>query len=104
MNTPEPPVQAASAGNQVLEQLSGMTVEGGWLIGKFLPKAADQTGGFFSRGYECTSAEGNPAFLKAIDLYSALNSPDVIAALNQLTDGVRCEQELLQLCRDGPRR
>lgn len=98
MNAQVPPAQGANAGSQVLEQLEGLTVEGGWLVGKFLPKAVDQTGGFFSRGYECTSHDGKVAFLKAIDLYSALNEPDVIAALNKLTDGVRCEQELLLLC------
>jgi serine/threonine protein kinase len=99
VNSQLPSTPPAQQGSQILEQLQGLTIEGGWLVGRFLPKAPDQTGGFFSRGYECTSPDGKAAFLKAIDLYSALSSPDLISALNQLTDGVRCEQELLEICR-----
>jgi serine/threonine protein kinase len=46
----------------------------------------------------CTSANGQQAFFKAIDLFGALKEPNVLAALNALTDGVMCEQELLKLC------
>jgi hypothetical protein len=86
-------------GRDVLESLEGEVVDGGWKIGAFVPKAPDQTGGFFSRGYTCTSEGGKRAFLKAIDLYAALDSDDLIAELGRLTDGARCEQELLDVCR-----
>lgn len=83
----------------VLKQLEGLTLEGGWRIGPLIPKAENLSGGFFSEGYECTHENGERAFLKAIDMFLALQADDMITALNTLTDGVRCEQELLQECK-----
>jgi eukaryotic-like serine/threonine-protein kinase len=93
------PADLVATDRSILEQLEGITVEGGWTIGKHIPKAEDQSGGFFSEGYECASRRGERAFFKAIDMFSALQQEDVITALNTLTDGVRCETELLQQCR-----
>lgn len=87
-------------GRDILESLTGLVVDEGWTIGRILPKDEGQTGGHFSQGYECTSASGQKAFLKAIDLFEALSDPgNVLAALNALADGALCEQELLTLCR-----
>lgn len=90
---------APTFGREVLTQLEGLTVEDGWTIGAHRPTEEGQTGGFFSEGYLCTSASGQRAFLKAIDLFGALKETNVLAALNALTDGVMCEQELLKSCK-----
>lgn len=91
---------AIQPGREILKQLEGLTLEGGWVIGRLLPKEAEQTGGYFSEGYECATPTGQRAFLKAIDLFEALDDPDnVIEALHTLSDGVLCEQELLNECR-----
>lgn len=86
-------------GREILTQLEGLTVEEGWIIGAHMPKEDGQTGGFFSQGYKCVSATGQHAFFKAIDLFGALKEQNVLAALNALTDGVMCEQELLKACK-----
>src|SRR5690606_11808132 len=97
MSTPTNP--AVPHGRDILKQLEGLTVEGGWVIGRLLPKDAGQSGGHFSEGYECMLA-GRRAFLKAIDLFEALSHPsNVLEALHTLSDGVLCEQELLNACR-----
>jgi eukaryotic-like serine/threonine-protein kinase len=82
-----------------LEQLSGLTLEGGWVVGARIPKPADQSGGYFSVGYECVSSHGAKAYLKALDLSAALREPDLLKALQRLGDGVQCEIELLETCR-----
>ena len=87
------------AATNPLERLSGLTLEGGWNVGARIPKAADQTGGHFSVGYECVSSAGAEAYLKALDLSAALRERDIFSALQQLGDGVQCEIELLQACR-----
>jgi eukaryotic-like serine/threonine-protein kinase len=90
----------AATGRKILEQLEGLVLDNGWKIGRLLPKEEGQTGGHFSRGYECTSTTGQQAFFKAIDLFEALSDPgNVLAALNALADGALCEEELLKVCR-----
>ena len=86
-------------GRKVLEMLEGLTLDDNWKIGARCEKAEDQTGGLFSEGYLVTSGSGEVAYLKAIDLFGAMDEDDIIEALNILTDGVRCEQELLRECR-----
>lgn len=88
----------ATVDPSVLQQLQGLTVDGGWTIGAHLAKSPDQTGGYFSEGYECTGPKGEQAFFKAINMFKALDAPDMITEVNILTDGVRCEWELLELC------
>lgn len=91
-------VPAPTFGREILSQLEGLTVAEGWTLGRHLPKEEGQTGGHFSQGYECTSATGQHAFCKAIDLFEARDHDNFLAALNALTDGVLCEQELLKTC------
>src|SRR5690606_20150055 len=82
-------------------QLEGQKLENGWMVGKRVEKQPGQTGGFFSVGYECTSASGTSAFLKAIDLYKPLQKRggDVLKALQPFIQGVQGERELLNECR-----
>lgn len=98
MSTPSPIPTAF--GREILKHLEGLTVDDGWVVGRHLPNAEGQTGGHFSEGYDCVSPTGQRAFLKAVDLFEALGHPgNVLAALNTLTDGVMCEEELLKVCR-----
>ena len=80
----------------LLESLEGLALSRGWVVGGRILPGVDQTGGRFSVGYECRSTDGQIAFMKAIDLSEALGEPDLIRALNMLTDAVQCEIELLQ--------
>ncbi len=81
-------------------QLEGQILPNGWVVGARLEKQDGSTGGHFSVGYECTSREGQHAFLKAIDLYKPLaNTVDVLKALQFFIQEVQCERELLEECR-----
>lgn len=82
-------------------KLEGQALPNGWTVGARLVKPDGSTGGYFSVGYECTSRTGEHAFLKAIDLYAPLEreSGDVIKALQQLTQEVQGERDLLAQCR-----
>ncbi len=80
--------------------LEGMTLPNDWLVGKALQKKDDDTGGFFSIGYECSSPRVRRAFLKAIDLYKWLDrSDDVVRDLLLWAQEVQGERDLLTVCK-----
>jgi eukaryotic-like serine/threonine-protein kinase len=85
-------------GRDILLNLEGLSVEGGWIVGALIHKQKDHTGGCFSEGYQCRHESGREGHFKAIDLHEALSQPDLLVALSQLADGARCEQELLAKC------
>jgi serine/threonine protein kinase len=80
------------------EQLSGVTLNGGWVVGKLIPRIAGHTGGYFSSSYHVIDGTGKPAFLKAMDYTRALSSPDPAAALNAMTNAYLFERNILQEC------
>jgi eukaryotic-like serine/threonine-protein kinase len=91
--------QSTLADRGILLRLENMELDDGWIVEELIPKQKDQTGGCFSEGYRCKHKTGREGHLKAIDLHEALRQPDLLAALTQLADGARCEQELLDKCR-----
>jgi eukaryotic-like serine/threonine-protein kinase len=80
-------------------KLTGLTLEGGWTVGKRLDGASNATGGMFSCGYVLSNAQGQTAFLKALDYTAALRAKDRLAALNALTGAFMFERDLLRRCR-----
>ena len=82
------------------QQLEGLTLANGWVVGPLIPKPAGHTGGHFSCAYSVTHPDGRTAFLKAMDYTSALASADPAAALNALTSAFLFERDVLQVRRD----
>jgi eukaryotic-like serine/threonine-protein kinase len=80
-------------------KLTGLVLDGGWLVKKRLDGAPGATGGVFSCGYAIVDQSGRPAFLKALDYTSAFRSPDPPSALNALTAAFVFERDLLRRCR-----
>lgn len=81
------------------ERLAGMTLKDGWKIESLIPRSAQQTGSAFSRGYIAVDTNGNKAFVKALDLTSALQEDDFIGALEKAIQAFKFEEELLHVCK-----
>lgn len=86
-------------------QLQGLTLSSGWLVGSKVERRAEDTGGNFSVGYECVHVTGATGFLKAIDLYEAIQDVegDVLQNLNLFIQEVQGERALLGECRSMDR-
>jgi eukaryotic-like serine/threonine-protein kinase len=82
------------------QQLEGLNLTGGWVVGPLMPKPVGRTGGHFSCAYGVAHADGRIAFLKAMDYTAALASPDPAAELNALTSAFLFEREVLKECVD----
>jgi eukaryotic-like serine/threonine-protein kinase len=87
------------------EQLLGRAVTGGltgsWKVAEQLPRrAAGATGGTFSVGYIVENANGQRAYLKALDLSLAFFSSDPTRELQAMTAAFNFERDLLVQCRD----
>jgi len=79
--------------------LAGLTLPGGWVVERFLERPPQSTGGFFSVGYIVKGAADEEAFLKALDLTSVVDAPDLPRALEALAAAYNFERDLLQKCR-----
>jgi serine/threonine protein kinase len=84
------------------EQLTGLKLEGGWVVGELIPRPAGHSGGNFSTSYFVTASDNSKAFLKAMDYQDAFNSVDPAATLNAMTNAYLFERNLLRVC--GERR
>jgi serine/threonine protein kinase len=86
------------------EQLNGLTLDGGWTVGQRITPSAG-TGGAFSAHYQVTSADGESAFLKALDIKSLFNSPNVDFAekMKELGTLFTFEREMLRKCENMSR-
>lgn len=82
------------------ERLSGLSLDGGWIVQEALPRPVGTTGGMFSVGYRVIDSQGGRAFLKALDYSAALASPDPARELQALTSAYNFERDLLRQCRD----
>jgi hypothetical protein len=82
------------------EQLEGLALNNGWTVGKPIIRTNAQTGGCFSCAYHVTRANGETAFLKAMDFAAALREPDPAKALNELTSAFLFERSILEECAD----
>lgn len=105
MSVIDPPKMRAA------HRLIGMSTPDGWVVTKPLGWSANPdnggvirnpygTGGNFSVGYEVSRQEER-AYLKAIDLGSIANAPNIIEAMKSITDTVHFEQEIHRLCGDN---
>lgn len=86
----------------VVYQLTGRTLEGGWLVGEVLSSPIDgddtySTGGTFSICYKC-SKDGKEAFLKVFDVFRAMQSDDQLAEMAKINIAYDHEDFLLKLC------
>lgn len=90
-------------------RLLGRTLESGWTIVQPVgwdPLSGDSmdhyngSGGHFSVPY-LVERDGRRAFLKAIDFTSALNSVNVLEALQEITATHSFEAKILRLCADA---
>jgi serine/threonine protein kinase len=80
------------------EKLNGLTLDGGWVVESIIVRPPNATGGAFSVPYTVRNGKGENAFLKALDLTSALASPDPTSALQALTEAFNFERDLLRAC------
>ena len=80
------------------EQLNGLTIGSGWIVGPIVPRNAGDTGGFFSVGYNCVHEDKRRGFVKALDFSTALASADPISALQIMTAEYDFEREVLKVC------
>lgn len=95
----DPTTTALPRGEPLLTVLEGMVLTDGWTIGTYRGKPADNSGGFFSEGYDCKQSTGASAFLKVLDLSRTIDESNFVASLNRLTDAFLCEKELLEKCK-----
>jgi eukaryotic-like serine/threonine-protein kinase len=82
------------------EQLQGLTLPNGWVVGRQMPRSEVQTGGCFSCAYEVADGRGRVAFLKAMDYERAQESDDPAAEMNRLTSAYLFEREVCRECGD----
>jgi eukaryotic-like serine/threonine-protein kinase len=80
------------------EHLEGMTLDGGWIVGKKVAHAPS-SGGMFSVPYIVTDSDGKEHFLKALDFSDAFNKPDPARALQDLTSAYNHERDILEHCK-----
>lgn len=80
------------------ELLTGLTLDGGWVVAELLPKLSIQTGGVFSCSYRIEHRDGRKAFLKAMDFEAALRDPDPAGKLKELTEAFVFERSIVELC------
>ena len=77
--------------------LTGLTLTGGWQVGRRLERRPPATGGCYSQSY-VVSRNSEEAFLKALDFSSAMKAPDLTLALQRLTSAYLHEKGLLEAC------
>lgn len=82
------------------KQLEGMTLEGGWVVGKMIELPPNGTGGNFSCGYQVQNKDGTKAFLKALDYSRALSASDPARELQLMTEAYNFERDMLERCRN----
>ena len=80
------------------EHLEGMTLPGGWTVGKKVTYAPS-SGGMFSVPYIVADSDGKEHFLKALDFSDAFNQPDPARALQDLTSAYNHERDILEHCK-----
>lgn len=90
-------------GETAAEQLAGLTLAGGWKVTARMQQNPSATGGNFSVGYLAEGANGQRAFLKAIDFERVMRTwkgVDILRALQAMTESYNFERDVLKTCRD----
>jgi len=82
------------------ESLLGMTLEGNWKVIEIVKRKPEDTGGHFSVCY-VVEKDKKKAFLKALDLTDALQQPNFVDAINQMTTAFIFERDLLIKCKEN---
>lgn len=83
-------------------ELTGAILPNGWRVVRAIDKAPNATGSTFSKAYVVTGSGGQEAFLKAIDLASALNHPPpVFRELERMLRAFRYEVDLVGRCAES---
>ena len=85
--------------DNLAESLLGMTLESGWKVTEMVQKKPEDTGGCFSVCY-LVEKDSKKAFLKTLDLISALHEDDFLDALNSLTSAFIFKRNLLYKCKE----
>ncbi len=81
------------------QQLDGITLNGGWRVIQKIPDVIKVTGGYFSVAYIVENAQGQRAFLKALDFTKALGETDPSRILQAMTEAFNFERDLLKACK-----
>ena len=82
------------------EALTGIDIQGGWMVRDQIRKTDNATGGHFSCGYVIEHADGRRGYLKALDFFSMLpESVDPARDLEPLIRAFNFERDLLETCR-----
>ena len=82
------------------EALTGLDLQGGWHVDGRVTQHPKGTGGYSSISYFASNKKEEKAFLKAIDLSSALQDDDLMGKLHVLTEAYEHERDLLCQCKD----
>ena len=80
------------------QQLVGKQLPNRWAVQRLIARPQSATGGYFSTSYIVTSADGQEAFLKAMDYTRALQANDPANALQAMTAAYNFERALLEKC------
>lgn len=91
--TPPQPKTAAEA-------LSGIALDGGWVVGQRHQRRPDATGGMFSICYQVENRDGRRGFLKALDYSSTFEAQDQTSQLQSLLAAFNFERSIVARCAD----
>ncbi|WP_116091840.1 protein kinase domain-containing protein [Sphingomonas crusticola] len=82
------------------DQLTGLTLDNGWIVSKHLARNPNGTGGTFSQSYEVANGEKR-GFLKAFDFSEAFDpGVDTVEAIRILVESYNHERDILDHCSD----
>lgn len=93
---PLPPIEEVPA-----VHLVGRKLPNGWTVVDFARRPQSATGGHFSVSYRVVDENGAEAYMKALDISSALRGEDLVAELKAFTDAATFERDLLERCREN---
>jgi serine/threonine protein kinase len=80
-----------------------LLLDGGWTVTERLDPPGG-SGGCFSVQYRVTAADGQTAFLKALDISATINAAeDLVTALKRLTNDYDFERSIVQQCSEMSR-
>jgi serine/threonine protein kinase len=83
---------------QAAQMLSGLTLDGGWVVGEKIETQLHQSGGVYSCCYEVHNGE-RKGFLKAFDYCAAEKvSKNYVEELKNILDAFTLEKDILKKC------
>ena len=85
----------------LVQNLVGVTLDGGWEVVQKLEKGEKDTGGVFSVCYIVENDKDEKAFLKVLNQEEAMKEPDPTMALYFMAQAFKYEKEVLQKCKNA---